>query len=160
MRKNWEVIFGPGEWKRNKHGGLFYARDNKPQYPIRLHDALDTYLHSDSLIRIHDVDVYDVTEDYKRESRPGYGKLIIQSGTSKFIPHTHKVSSEYIQARWLIDTFGGDVTLVRPNSGSKYYQHPKGDLCPDFIWKSKRVEYWELKELTPSKKASHPLDTD
>ena len=153
MTKNWRQILGDGHWVTGKYGGRFYIRDKKIDKPLPLKDAIFAELHKDTHRKINGVDVFDVKDEYMKHARPGQGRVIIQSGASKHKHGTKQISDEYVQAEWLVKTFGGDVTLLRTNQNKRgIYRYPAGNYQPDLMWNNRRLEYWELKEL------KNPLD--
>lgn len=149
MKKDWAKIFGPGKWKTINRRAV-YVRDKGPSYTLR--DALKEAVYKPEHKIVNGINVSDVTSEYEATAKPGQGRIYVQSGTSKYEiengrPNKKKIRDETVQAQWIIDTFGGDVTLVRPNASHKpFYEYPKGSVAPDLIWKRERLEYWELKE--------------
>lgn len=153
MAKNWRQILGDGRWVTGKYGGRFYIRDKKIDKPLSLKDAIFAELHKDTHRKINGVDVFDVKDEYMKHAHPGQGRVIIQSGASKHKHGTKQISDEYVQAEWLVKTFGGDVTLLRTNQNKRgIYRYPAGNYQPDLMWNNRRLEYWELKE------PKNPLD--
>lgn len=80
--------------------------------------------------------ITDVTQEYADKAKPGSGVLIYEAEYRK---KTHE--NEIRAAEWLIETFGGDVTLLREH---KIY----GIKTPDFLW---RGATWELKGFSSDK---------
>ena len=147
MTKNWRQILGDGRWVTGKHGCRFYIRDKKSDRPLSLKDAIFAELHKDSHRKINGVDVFDVKDEYMKNAHPKQGRVIIQSGANKYKHGTKQISDEYVQAEWIVKTFGGDVTLLRINQNKRsIYRYPAGNYQPDFMWNNRRLEYWELKE--------------
>lgn len=72
----------------------------------------------------------DVTEQYKRDAKPGFGGITYDVGY-KTGQHRDEISI----ADWLHRTFGGDIRLLRESD-------VKGQTMPDFLWNEK---FWELK---------------
>ena len=58
--------------------------------------------------------ITDVTQEYINAANPKSGTIHFEDG---FRQKTHE--SEIHAAEWLIETFGGDVTLIKENT--KYY---------------------------------------
>lgn len=79
----------------------------------------------------------DVTEEYKKNAKPGIGKFIKDDG---FID----VNGEENVAKWLYDTFGGDLRLLAANN-------PKGEKNPDYLWNNR---LWDLKTISTEKAAN------
>lgn len=87
----------------------------------------------------------DVTDMYLRSAKPKRGKV-----TYDAILEKTESSDEIKTARWLRDTFGGDVHVrqeIPDSEGIKY--------C-DFIWRSK---LWELKSPKRSKSPEQLVET-
>ena len=87
----------------------------------------------------------DVTEKYLQKAEPGKGKV-----TYDRILNKEKAKTEIAMARWLRDTFGGDVQVrqeIDTSEGIKY---------SDFYWRGQR---WELKTPTKLNSPDRTLET-
>lgn len=73
----------------------------------------------------------DVTDKYIRSAKPGKGKVTFDENSER-----SESKDEVKIARWLRDTFGGDVHVRKAQDKSEGIKY-----C-DYIWKSK---YWDLK---------------
>ena len=149
MARDWAEIFGPGEWKTINHHAVYVRYNSGPVYNLR--DALKEATYKPQHEIVNGINVSNVTDEYVATAKPGKGKIYVQSGTSKYeiqngSPNKKKIRDETVQAQWLIDKFGGDVTIVRPNVSNKYHSYPNGTVSPDYIWNHERFAYWELKE--------------
>ena len=74
----------------------------------------------------------DVTEEYKRNAKPGIGKIEFEPG--------YRVSErkeEIRVAQWVHKTFGGDITLLKESTQENVKK-------PDYQWNGL---LWELKNL-------------
>lgn len=104
-------------------------------------------------MKISGVDTEDVTKEYLSNSSPGEGRFIRQSGSQMFKFKKRKrdeISTETEHAFWLINTFGGDVMLLRENKSKKdIYVYPPGAKTPDLMWRfNGKNAYWDIKEPT------------
>ena len=91
----------------------------------------------DKATRIHDgaVSKTNVTEEYLKNAASGVGKIEKEAGYP-----SHGRDEEERVAKWLHDTFGGDILLQR--------EYPDRESA-DYLWRGKQ---WELK--TPEKENS------
>ena len=81
----------------------------------------------------------DVTEEYRRKSNPGSGKITIGNDYDN---KRHRDEIEF--AQWLHKSIGGDIQLL---------SEPKenGIKTPDYLWRGK---LWDLKCTTTEKSAN------
>lgn len=75
----------------------------------------------------------DVTAEYGLNAKPGAGVVTIEDGY-KIGGHQNEIDT----AKWLHDTFGGDITLRKESVDFN-------QRTPDFTWQGKS---WELKDIT------------
>lgn len=75
-----------------------------------------------------------VMPEYLRNATPGVGEFSIETGYN-----LEKNKNEYIIAKKIHETFGGDITLVREKD------EDEGVKNPDYIWRGK---LWDLKQPT------------
>ena len=87
----------------------------------------------------------DVTDKYLRKATPRKGKVTFDRDLNQ-----EKAKTEITMARWLRDTFGGDVQVrqeIDTTEGIKY---------SDYLWNGRR---WELKSPTRMKSPDRILET-
>lgn len=84
----------------------------------------------------------DVTEEYKRNAKPGKGVFKIEPGVKKDGKEKHEAEI----AEWLHREFGGDMIVLEK-------KNKQGEKEPDYLWRGK---YWELQ--TPEGKRKNLLD--
>ncbi len=77
----------------------------------------------------------DITEEYNQNSRPGIGTITKQAG---FIDKDH--IDEIETAKWILNTFGGDITLLKEDNIN---------LTADYEWNGR---LWDLKVPTKANK--------
>lgn len=79
----------------------------------------------------------DVTKEYLDNATPNEGSIGYEQGYKQ---EAH--SEEIVMANFLLETFGGDITLVA--------EKPEGYMLkrPDYIWNNK---HWELKSAGSAK---------
>lgn len=83
--------------------------------------------------------VQDVTNEYFRSAAPGKGVVTYDAG---YDVGNHR--NEIMTAWWLLDTFGGDITLLAESA-------TKGEKRADYLWNGK---LWDLKSVTTEKAAN------
>lgn len=83
---------------------------------------------------IQEIKSQDVTGEYLKMATPRVGNFNEQLGFKD-------TNGEKKNAKWIYDTFGGDITLLAED-------HPEGKPNPDYLWRSK---YWDLKSLETHK---------
>lgn len=134
----WRWINGHAVFIKNKESNLKSALEEKykPKHMV-----------------MSGVDVESVKEEYLRNATPGKGRFIRQSGSQMFTFKKRKrdeISTETKHAFWLINTFGGDVMLLRENKSKKnIYIYPPGAKMPDLLWRFNGEDgYWDIKEPT------------
>lgn len=81
------------------------------------------------------IELIDITETFINNSTPGKGYITYEKG---FDFKKHKKEKE--TAIWLLDTFGGEIVVLKENYGYKLKN-------PDYKWNSK---FWELKNVSSS----------
>lgn len=81
--------------------------------------------------------VKDVTKEYVRKATPGKGQLEFEDGY-----HNKNHDAEKETAKWIYDTFGGNVKALKETSEKK---------MADFSWNGK---LWELKTTSSTKEAT------
>lgn len=77
--------------------------------------------------------ITDVTQEYMDRAKPGSGTIVYETGYRR---QAHE--DEIRTAKWLIETFGGNVMLLREH-------RTYGIRTPDFLW---RGATWELKDIS------------
>lgn len=87
----------------------------------------------------------DVTNEYKKTSKPGSGKVIKGPGYKEGDSKKGKMERE--TAEWLVKTFGGDVVMNKQTSSNG-----EQGKNPEYTWRGK---LWELKE--PEKKTENAI---
>ena len=87
--------------------------------------------------------IINVTEEYINASNSGKGRIIYGSGYNQ---ESH--SEEINIAMWIVNQFGGDITLVAENAGVF------GVKSADFEWNN---TLWELKTLKSEKSIDSAL---
>lgn len=70
--------------------------------------------------------IKDITNEYIKNSQPGIGKVIVEDGV-----YLKSHQEEIKTAEWLVDTFGGDVTVLKEVYNIK---------TPVFLWNNQKVE--------------------
>ena len=80
--------------------------------------------------------VTDVTQEYANKAKEQDARIIYEEG---YRQKSH--IDEIHAAEWLVETFGGNITLLREN---KEY----GMKTPDFLWCGAT---WELKDISSDK---------
>lgn len=113
------------EYKPENGNGRVQNVHSKEWGPEESADVID---HAERLDR--ETPGEDVTKEYLRDARPGEGRLTVEDG----VLDRETGPKETEIARKLLDTFGGDITVLMETNEGK---------TPDYVWKGK---YWELKE--------------
>lgn len=91
---------------------------------------------------VHTAFSEDVTEEYIKNAAPGSGLISYENGYQ-----TKNHENEIKTAKWLHETFGGDIVLLRESSVD-------GVKRPDYLWKNRK---WDLKNTTTVKAADSAL---
>ena len=84
----------------------------------------------------------DVTKEFIDKAKPGIGTISYEEG---FDFKRHKQEKE--TALWLLDTFGGDIVVLKEKHGYRLKN-------PDYKWNSK---FWELKDVTTRRSIDNGL---
>jgi len=81
----------------------------------------------------------NVTTEYLKAATPGNGTITYDAGY-KIGGHRNEITI----AKWLLDTFGGDITLLTESTKA-------GEKSADYLWNGK---LWDLKSVTTEKAAN------
>ena len=126
-----------GVW-RWIHGHPVFIKSKTPTLKEALQEKLEK-----KAKYINGVYSLDVRNQYEEKAHPGFGSVKCQSGV-KFKSDDYS-RDEVKEAHWLVDTFGGNVLILRENKDSKYYKYPTGSTMPDLMWGSDGKKYWDVK---------------
>ena len=72
--------------------------------------------------------IIDVTDEYKKSSTPGVGKIVFDENYDK---KSHLEEMDF--ANWIHNTLGGDIRALSESTID-------GQKMPDFIWKERKLE--------------------
>lgn len=92
--------------------------------------------------RPHNKEMLDVTDEYIKFAAPGKGNITYEDG---YCESRHK--DEMKCAEWLLNTFGGDIVLLKEANVRKI-------KTPDYLWNNK---LWELKDVSSVNSADQQL---
>ena len=88
------------------------------------------------------VELQDVTKEFLAKATPGIGNISYEEGFNyKYGEH------EKLTALWLLETFGGEIILLKQNGGYMIKN-------PDYKWNGK---FWELKNVKTSLSLDHAI---